>query len=1335
VLPTKQATDQWANLKVSELDTEDWDEDLDEFFGKVKLLVKPTAPVEVRYNELTWSFRYDTASQQIPTVGRTLMNMVQAPVRMAQARNLPYRPILHRLTGVISPAKMTLVLGKPGSGKTSFLKALTGTLPSSGRYRLTGDITFNGDTAGSGKFVMPRVASYVDQVDRHYATLTVAETIEFAINIQDPADVYRKANNLERSALLDAFSQKRMKVRHLMQLFGISHVKDTLVGDNLIRGVSGGQRKRVTLAEKVASDSCKVMLMDEVSTGLDSSTTFDIMNVVKMAATHMNITMVVALLQPPPEVFKLFDDVLILDGGHIIFQGPTQAVMPHFASLGYHCPTSKDEADFLQEVTAMEGRSFFKPTETQQLPLDSVEAFVSGFHQSEPWKTMQKRLEEPPPAAEWEAPHHVRYLMPFHKALKLLMVRQYHIVVRNTELVRAQIGQSVIMGLVAGSLFYQLPDDQYANRYGLFFQVAMMLALGGMPELAVVCGQRDVFYKQHDAAFYPTHTYVLAQSLVGIPLNLIMTVVYGSIMWWMCGLTSDDNGARFGFFLLISFVLAVANNQFLRFIAAIAPSVSLSTAVAGVFILLMIIFSGFIIAEDDMPGYWVWVFWLNPVAWALRAYTLLEFKSAKYDGLTPSGDRVGDLYLDAYGFRKDEVFAWGAVGYLFGFWLAMLALTTLALTYLRFTGHVGGPDETEKGAEQVEMMDFTRPHAASASEAEKVGSDEEGERKDLGLPFTPVTLTFKDVWYTVTLDKSHEKLDLLQGISGYFKPGTMTALMGSSGAGKTTLMDVLGGRKTGGSIRGPIKVNGHPKEKVSFARVSGYVEQTDLHSPHSTVLEALLFSARLRLDSKVQKPERHRFVHSVIKLLELEPIQDRMIGSDLEGGLSTEQRKRVTIGVELVANPSLLFLDEPTSGLDSRAAAVVMRVVANIARTGRTVVCTIHQPSSYLFEMFDNLLLLQKGGRTVYFGPLGEGSSDLIRFLQSIPGAPHIKPGANPATYMLEVIGAGTQGGSLRQDPSMVYQQSTLSELNAKEYDTLSAKGTKIEFEHMYAASNYAQMKALVIKSIKNYWRSPNYNTTRIVVGLLVALIFGSVYARSGVSTQREVVSRISVIFMAAAFVSVIYMNSVIETMMTERAVFYRERAANMYRTLPYVMSFVVSEMPYIVGNTLLFSVVFYFTVGLYDDADKFLWFWLYFTAVLGLATFTGQTLAVLMPNAEAAGVIASLVLNLWVSFCGFLISPGDIPAYWDFMYWISPFHYLMEGLVTTQFHGVNDQISVVTEAGPVSMTVAEYVDFHFGGEWKYSHRWGNVIVLMGFVWALHIVRALALQYLNMLKR
>jgi ABC-type multidrug transport system ATPase subunit len=119
-------------------------------------------------------------------------------------------------------------------------------------------------------------------------------------------------------------------------LFGISHVKDTLVGDNLIRGVSGGQRKRVTLAEKVASDSCKVMLMDEVSTGLDSSTTFDIMNVVKMAATHMNITMVVALLQPPPEVFKLFDDVLILDGGHIIFQGPTQAVMPHFASLGYH---------------------------------------------------------------------------------------------------------------------------------------------------------------------------------------------------------------------------------------------------------------------------------------------------------------------------------------------------------------------------------------------------------------------------------------------------------------------------------------------------------------------------------------------------------------------------------------------------------------------------------------------------------------------------------------------------------------------------------------------------------------------------------------------------------------------------------------------------------------------------------------------------------------------------------------------------------------------------------------------------------------------------------------
>ena len=248
--------------------------------------------------------------------------------------------------------------------------------------------------------------------------------------------------------------------------------------------------------------------------------------------------------------------------------------------------------------------------------------------------------------------------------------------------------------------------------------------------------------------------------------------------------------------------------------------------------------------------------------------------------------------------------------------------------------------------------------------------------------------------------------------------------MGSSGAGKTTLMDVMAGRKTVGSARGDILVNGKAKVQHEFIKFTGYVEQFGVHAPASTIVESLQFSADLRLPSSVSQTQRTNFVMETLDLLELTNIKDNLCTT-----LSMEQNKRLTLGVELVANPSIVFCDEPTSGLDARAAAIVMRILLKVARSGRTVVCTIHQPSTAIFNFFDDLLLLKRGGEMVFFGELGEDSKHLIEYLEAIPGTHPCPKNYNPATWMLEVIGAGTSSKKT-VDYALVYQRSDLKRRN-----------------------------------------------------------------------------------------------------------------------------------------------------------------------------------------------------------------------------------------------------------------------------------------------------------------
>lgn len=294
-----------------------------------------------------------------------------------------------------------------------------------------------------------------------------------------------------------------------------------------------------------------------------------------------------------------------------------------------------------------------------------------------------------------------------------------------------------------------------------------------------------------------------------------------------------------------------------------------------------------------------------------------------------------------------------------------------------------------------------------------------------------------------------------------------------------------------GVITGSMLVNGSPRN-ASFQRKTGYVQQQDLHLHTSTVREALNFSALLRQPAKYSKKEKLAYVDTVIAMLSMEEYSDAVIGVPGEG-LNVEQRKRLTIGVELAARPQLLlFLDEPTSGLDSQTSWSICNLMEKLTKSGQAILCTIHQPSAMLFQRFDRLLLLAKGGRTVYFGPIGRNSHILMDYFVR-NGASDCPPGANPAEYMLQVIGAAP-GAHTDVDWPSVWRGSAEYQTVQRELKQLMSSSANSHVavddsssQYEFAAPMTVQFNEVVKRVFQQYWRSPRYIYSK------AALSFGSV--------------------------------------------------------------------------------------------------------------------------------------------------------------------------------------------------------------------------------------------------
>ena len=387
------------------------------------------------------------------------------------------------------------------------------------------------------------------------------------------------------------------------------------------------------------------------------------------------------------------------------------------------------------------------------------------------------------------------------------------------------------------------------------------------------------------------------------------------------------------------------------------------------------------------------------------------------------------------------------------------------------------PKSVEKALEKGSASEDEE--IASNIGGEKLGRDEPSGSESghivKGVVRNESIFTWQNVIYTIPYEKGERRL--LNDVQAYVRPEKLTALMGASGAGKTTLLNTLAQRINFGVITGDFLVDGRPLPK-SFQRATGFAEQMDVHEPTATVREALRFSALLRQPKEIPIQEKYDYCETIIDLLEMRAIAGATVGTIGEG-LNQEQRKRVTVGVELASKPELLlFLDEPTSGLDSGAAFNVIRFLRKLADNGQALLVTIHQPSSVLFEYFDELVLLKSGGRVVYHGSLGKDSRNLIDYFEG-NGAKKCPPSANPAEYMLEAIGAGDPNYK-GNDWGDVWASSTEHEERGIEIQQMIddrrnvSTNSKTDDDREYAMPLGTQIWTVVKRSFVSYWRTPD---------------------------------------------------------------------------------------------------------------------------------------------------------------------------------------------------------------------------------------------------------------------
>ncbi|CAL0331642.1 unnamed protein product [Lupinus luteus] len=602
----------------------------------------------------------------------------------------------------------------------------------------------------------------------------------------------------------------------------------------------------------------------------------------------------------------------------------------------------------------------------------------------------------------------------------------------------------------------------------------------------------------------------------------------------------------------------------------------------------------------------------------------------------------------------------------------------------------------------------------------------------------PITLKFKELVYKVKLEQKGlcwgstwtcKEKTILNGMSGVVCPGEILAMLGPSGSGKTTLLTALGGRLYG-KIFGEITYNNHPFSG-SIKRRTGFVAQDDVLYPHLTVTETLLFTALLRLPNSLTRDEKVQHVERVIAELGLTRCRSSMIGGPMFRGISGGEKKRVSIGQEMLINPSLLLLDEPTSGLDSTTALRILSTIKRLASGGRTVITTIHQPSSRLYYMFDKVVLLSEGC-PIYYGP----ASTALDYFSSIGFSSCMT--VNPADLLLDLANgiapdskhATEQSESLEQERKVVREtlitaydkniatrlKAELCSLEVNNQNITKDACTKSHTKHeQWCTSWWHQFKVLLQRGVRER-RHEAFNRLRIFQVISVAFLGGLLWWHT---PESHIQDRVALIFFFSVFWGFYPLYNAVFTFPQERRMLIKERSSGMYRLSSYFLARTIGDLPLELALPTAFVFIIYWMGGLKPDPVTFILSLLVVLYSVVVSQSLGLAFGAILMEVKQATTLASVTTFVFLIAGGYYIQ--QIPPFIVWLKYLSYSYYCYKLLLGVQY---NDDDYYECSKG----VLCKVVDFPPIKSVGLNHMWVDVSIMALMLLGYRLVAYLALR-------